>query len=257
MSDELTAVAAPSSAPTPGPAASGQAPSTPTGAENHTAATETTPSGQAPGTPKYRFKDQSEAERAHSELQRQYAKLGDPKSAAQRLALLQGLQNDPDFRTWAQNRLAKQEAGADDPETVRALQIVESVADRKARELLAPYAAQAEAVSRAAAFQALTTKYPEWREHEAGMVEALKAGVQAGIYGPGTKMSLPLLENLLHAARGADPTYAAKEHAKKLAQQRELSTQSTPGLPASGAAAAPVSSMRDAFLLAKRQLGMA
>ncbi len=257
---EATAVGeAPVAAPTPGPEATGQgAPATPAAPDNQTPATPATPSEQAPSrTPKYRFKSQDEAERAHSELQSRYSKLGDPDQAAQRLALLHGLQNDPAFRDWAKARLAEQEAGSADPETQKALQIVETVAERKAREMVAPYVAQSEAINRASVYQAMTAKYPEWREYEPAMVEAFKAGVQSGFLSPQARLTVPLLETLYHAATGSDPEYAAKAYAKTLAKKQASATQATPGLPAAAVSTGPIRSIDEAFAAAKREHGMA
>lgn len=261
MADPTAVAEAPVATPSPGLAeSSGQgAVATPSPATNPTTA-DATPSAQAAppaSTPKYRFKDQTEAERAHSELQSRYSRVGDPEQAAQMLGLLRSLQGDPEFVQWAKARLAKQEAGAGDPETVKALQIVESVAERKAREMIQPYAAHAAAVNQAAVMQAMTQKYPEWREYEAAMGEVLRQGVQSGYIAKTASLSLPFLESLYHAATARDPEFAAKAYQKKLAKLQATSTQATPGPAPSAVASGPVNNMRDALALAKKQIGMA
>jgi hypothetical protein len=260
--DESTAVASePVATSTPGPdAPAGQASGTPAAADNQPTAP-ATPAAQAPAsTPRYRFKDQAEAERAHSELQSRYSRVGDPDQAASRLALLGQLQRDPKFVEWAKARLAEQDAGAGDPETVKALQIVESVAERKARELVAPLAAQAAQVRLAAVFQAMESKHgPEWKQYQPKMAELFRKGVEAGYFSPmaNTHVSLEFVDGLYKMATGDDPDFAAKAYQKRLAAKHATSTQATPGAAANAVASGPVQSIEAAFAAAKRQHGLA
>jgi hypothetical protein len=267
MSEPVAGAVEPVAAPSPGIAdASGQggaAAATPDVAKNPEPAPAATPSEQAPAdprTPKFRFKDQHEAERAHSELQRRYSRLGDPDHATQRLALLGQLQQDPKFIEWARARLAEQETGSADPETVKALQIVEQVADRKARELMAPLAAQAAQARLAAVFQAMERKHgPEWREYQPKMAELFQRGLQAGYFASGSNFqpSLEFVEGLYAWATGGDPEFAAKAYAKKLAQKHATSTQSSPGVAPAAVNVAPAQTVSEAFRQAKAKLGIA
>lgn len=259
---ELTAVAeTPVAGAAPGTeSAAGQASSTPPAAENQTASA--TPSAQASpaeSTPKYRFKSQQEAERAHSELQSKYSKLGDPEEAASMLQFIQQLRQDPKFREWAQSRLAEQETGSTDPETVKALQIVESVADRKARELMAPLVAQHQAVRLAAVTQAMDAKHPEWRDHAEAMREKLLQGIQAGMIPPQAihNISLPFMENLYAMTIGLNPEIAAKRYEQKLKTKQAQATQATPGVAPAAVAAPSTKGLEGAFRAAMKQHGLA
>lgn len=262
MAEDTAVVEAPVAPPSPGPAApSGQASRTPPAAENQPTAP-ATPSGQgtpAEPTPKYRFKSQAEAERAHSELQSRYSKLGDPDQAAERLAFIQQLSGDPKFREWAQARLAEQETGSADPETVKALQIVESVADRKARELVAPLVAQHQAIRLAAATQQMDAAHPGWRDHADAMKAKLVEGIQAGWFHPSIvhNISLQTLENLYALTVGLDPEVAAKRYEQKLKTKQAQATQATPGVAPTAVATAPTKGLEGAFRAALKQHGLA
>lgn len=256
----------PGSAGTPAPTGA-SAPSTPAVAPNSQTA-EATPSEQAPvqsGTPTRLFKDLDSAERDYKALQARatkaeqaMAKLGDLSQAESRLALLGQLQQDPKFREWAQARLAESEAGSGDPETVKALEIVRSVAQREAQQLVAPMAAQLQSARLAAVLQAMDRKHPDWREHQEQIRDGLVAGIQAGIFAPQSvhNLSLDFLEKLYAMTVGLDEERAAKAYAKKLASKHAASTSSTPGTATTAVASAHVSSLRDAFAAAKKELGV-
>lgn len=261
MAESTAVVEASAAAPTPGTdTPAGTSPSTPATSENQPAAPAATPE-QAPSTPaakKYRFKSQDEAERAHSELQSRYSRLGDPEQAAQSLGLLTSLRNDPEFQAWAQARLAKQQTGSDDPETVKALQIVESVAERKAQQLIAPYAQQAARAQAASVVQEMTAKHPDWQQHLQPMGEAFQAGVKAGFFSPTATpiLNLTLLEGLYKWVTGGDEAFAAKAYQKALAQKHATSTQSTPGLAPGAAAPAPVKGFANLMRQTLREQGL-
>lgn len=261
MEGSTTAVETPAAASTPGPDPStGQAAaSTPAKSENQAAATAATPD-QAPSTPakKYRFKTQDEAERAHSELQSRYSRLGDPEQAAQSLSLLTSLRNDKEFQEWAKARLAKQETGSDDPETIKATEIVRNLARAEAQQMIAPYAQQAAKAQILSVVQQMTADHPDWQEHAQKMGEAFQEGVQAG-YFPRTAvpmMNLKLLKGLYNWVTGGSEEFAAKSYQKSLERKQATSTQSTPGLAPASAAPSPTKGMAAAYLATKREMGM-
>jgi hypothetical protein len=238
---------------TPGPASSQAAPATPS---------EQTP-GQG-GTPKALWNDLTSAERDYKALQAEYtktkqamAKLGDLSQAEQRLALMGQLSQDPEFVSWAKGRLAKSEAGSDDPETQKALEIVDQVAARRVQEAIAPLMAQAQSARLAAVLQAMDRKHEGWRDHADQMRDGLVAGIQAGIFPKSIvhNLSLDFLEKLYAMHIGLDPAVQAKAYAKDLARKQAASTQSTPGTAPAATAHAPVKSVHEALALARKQLG--
>jgi hypothetical protein len=85
----------------------------------------------------------------------------------------------------------------------------------------------------------------------------MRAGLQAGLFPPTTRLSLPFLEMLYHTATGKDPEFAAKQYAKSLAKKQATSTQATPGVAPNAVSSGPVKSIADAFAAAKRAHGIA
>ena len=256
-----TTAPAPSSAPASGQAAASASTPTAPDTSGSTVAPAQAPEAERTPAKKFRFKTQDEAERAHSELQGRYAKtLGDPEQAAAELALWRQVRQDKEFLDWAKARVAKQEAGSDDPETVKALQIVETVAERKARELIAPYAAQAAQARLAAVFQAMTQEHgAEWQEHRQKMAEVFQKGVQAGYFSPlaNQNPTFEFVNHLYTLATNADPEFAAKQYQKRLAQKQAQATQSSPGPAPRAIADGPSKTLEAAFAAAKRAHGLA
>ncbi len=256
-------------APTTGSAAPAPAVASTPAVESNSPTPQATPSEQAPvqsSTPKRLFNDLDSAERDYKALQARatkaeqaISKLGDLTVAEQRLALLGQLQQDPKFREWAQARLAESETGSSDPETQKALEIVRSVAQREAQQLVAPMAAQMQQARLAAVLQAMDRKHPDWREHQEKIRDGLVEGIQSGIFPQSAihNMSLPFLEKLYAMTVGLDEEHVAKTYAKKLAAKQSASTTSTSGTAPAAVAHAPVTNMREAAALAKKQLGIA
>ena len=268
MDAESTTVAGAPAEPSQGiaPGTGQAAASTPTpGPTSQT--TPATPSGQAAGngdTPKALWNDIPSAERDYKALQAEYtktkqqmAKFGDLSAAEQRLALMGQLQQDPKFVEWAKARLAEAETGSSDPETAKALEIVQQVAQRQVQEAIAPLMAQAQGARLAAVLQAMDRKHPDWREHSEAMRDGLVAGIQAGIFPQNVihKMDLKFLEQLYAMQIGLDPAVQAKAYAKDLARKQAATTQSTPGTAPAATAHAPVKSIHEALALARKQLG--
>ena len=211
-----------------------------------------------PPAPKYRFKDQTEAERAHSELQSRYSRLGDPEQAAQALSLLNSLKADEKFREWAQTRLAEQEAGSGDPETVKAMQIVEAIADRKAREMVGPiYQQEAQRRLAMVGHGMKQAHGPEWLEAKTDMDAFYMKGVQAGVFAQNSNpyLHFEITDALYKAVRGEQRE--AKAYQKKLEAKQATTTQSTPGLAPSSAAAPQTKGIEGALRAAMKQHGLA
>jgi hypothetical protein len=256
-------------APTTGQATEAPAPVSTPVAEPNSQTPQATPSESTPvqsGTPKRLFNDLDSAERDYKALQSEFtktkqslAKFGDLSQAEQRLALLGQLQQDPRFREWAQARLTESETGSADPETVKALEIVRSVAQREAQQMVAPMAAQMQQARLQATLQAMDRKHPEWREHQEQIRDGLMAGIQEGIFPQAVihNLSLPFLEKLYAMTVGLDDNHAANRYAKKLAQKQAASTSSTPGTAQTAVTGGPINSIRDAFAAAKRERGVA
>ena len=261
MDAESTTVAGAPAEPSQGiaPGTGQAAASTPTpGPTSQT--TPATPSGQAAvpgGTPRRLFNDLDSAERDYKALQSRTSKLGDLTVAEQRLALMGQLQQDPKFVEWAKARLAEAETGSSDPETAKALEIVQQVAQRQVQEAIAPLMAQAQGARLAAVLQAMDRKHPDWREHQEAMRDDLIAGIQSGMFPPTVihKMDLKFMEKLYAMQIGLDPAVQAKAYAKDLARKQAATTQSTPGTAPAATAHAPVKSIHEALALARKQLG--
>ncbi len=171
--------------------------------------------------------------------------------------MLQSLQADPKFREWAEARLAEAETGAGDPDTVKALQIVDQVASRRVQEAMAPVLAQLQGARLAAVVQAMDRKYPEWREHAEQMRDSLVKGIQDGIF-PQTavhNLSLDFMEKLYAMQLGLDADAQAKTYAKQLARKQEASTTSKSGTAPAAVAHGPVKNMHEALALARKQVG--
>jgi hypothetical protein len=241
--------------------AAGQASSTPADANNLAVATPATPSGQAAApasTPKYRFKDQSEAERAHSELQSRYSRIGDPDQAAQGLGLLGALQQDPEFLDWAKARIAKHETGSGDPETVKAIELVKSLARQEATQMVAPLAAQAARGHMEAVVAHMEKTHPGWQDYATRMGELLQQGKQLGFISPQANplLNYTMLESLYRWATGGDKGFAAKAYKAELEQKQATSTQSSPGLPVGATAPMPAKGLEGALRAAMKQHGV-
>jgi hypothetical protein len=247
------------------PAAGSAAVSTPPGPNSQAAPA--TPSEQAAvqsGTPKRLFNDLDSAERDYKALQARATKaeqalqkFGDLSQAEQRLALMGQLSQDTEFVEWAKARLAKSETGSDDPETQKAHELVNQIAERRVQAAIAPLMAQMQGAKLSAVLQAMDRKHPDWREHQEQMRDGLVAGIQAGIF-PKTvihNMSLDFLEKVYAMTIGNDPAVMAKAYAKDLARKQAATTQSTPGTAPAATAHGPVKSMHEALALARKQQG--
>lgn len=261
MSDLHAGSAAAVAAPTDSglAAPTGQASSTPPDANNQPAPV-ATPSAQAPEsprTPKYRFKDQSEAEKAHSELQSRYSRVGDPEQAAQRLALLTSLQGDPDFVEWAKARLAKQEAGSGDPETAKAVEIVNNISRARVQEAMAPVLQHMARGQIAAVVTAMEKAHgKDWMEARPEMELLFTRWTQAGLVAPNVNpyLNYDLTDALYKAVRGEDREAAA--YRKRLETKQAASTQASAGTAPVAVATPQPRGFDAAFAAAKRAHGI-
>lgn len=263
------------------PAATGQAGLAPAGS-----IAPSQPSGQpteaavqaAPATPTEQPKDQAwdsemgwkspdDAKRDYKNIQslstklaQQLKDLGDPASIKQLKEFVGQLQNDPAFLDWAAKRLAVQQTGSDDPETIKALAIVDQRAEAKARELVAPMRAFMLQQKVEKVFGEMKDKYTAgWTEHKKAMGELHMSDMQRGIVHPNAEEAFDFdyVEGLYRRVVASDPNYAAKEYEKQLTLKRSQSTTSQSGTAPTAVGHAKVNSFEEAAALARRQLGLA
>ena len=215
------------------------------------------------------FKDLPDAEQRYKALQSHFTRLtqrlsplgahGSLDQIQSNLALFQALRQDPTFQTWARAQLAQQTTGANDPETLRALQIVEQVAERKARELVEPVQERARMEQMYGTVSAVAQKYgADWSQYQEAVKQELDAGIQAGIY-PEEMNWYPtpeFLERLYLIVRSQDPNYGARQHQQRLQQLKAQQTQSQAGTAPSATAGPRANSLDEAFQAAKRELGL-
>lgn len=230
------------------------------------------PSEQAP-TPansedtEFGWKSLEDAKRDHKALQRAftknqqaYAQLGDVQTLAQERAILSQLREHPGFIQWVQTELAKEATGSGDPDTAKALQIVQEQARQIAQEAVAPlYAAHVEQKVRTT-FSAMDQEFgPEWQQLKPKMNELLQTWKRQGLVAPSVEQNFDynFVKSLYAAAAAADPQFAAKAYQKRLEQKQAHTTTSQPGTAAAATASAPATSMRDAYAQARRELGLA
>ena len=263
------------------PAATGQADLAPAGS-----IAPSQPSGQpteaaaqaAPATPTEQPKGQAwdselgwkspeDAKRDYKQLQSFSTKLaqqlkeqGDPASIKQLKEFVGQLQNDPAFLDWAAKRLAVQQTGSDDPETVKALAIVDQRAEAKAREYVAPMRAFMLQEKVKSVFGEMEKKYTAgWTEHKKAMGELHISDMRRGIVHPNTEEAFDFgyVEGLYRRVIASDPNYAAKQYEKQLTHKRSQASSSQPGTAPTAVGHAKVNSFEEAAALARRQLGLA
>jgi hypothetical protein len=226
---------------------------------------EQTPPAEADS--EFGWKSLEDAKRDHKALQRvftrnqqAYAQLGDVKTLAQERALLSQLREHPGFIQWVQAELAKEATGSGDPDTAKALQIVQDQARQIANEAVAPlYAAHVEQKVKTT-FSEMDREFgTEWQQLKPKMNELLQTWKAQGLVSPTVdhNFDFNFVRGLYAAAAAADPQFAAKAYQKRLEQKQAQTTTSQPGTPAAATATAPATSMRDAYAQARRQLGMA
>lgn len=205
-------------------------------------------------------RDYKALQSAFTKQSQAYSQLGDPRSIQEQIDILQQLREHPGFIDWVNQQIAREQAGSDDPETVKALQIVQDQARQIAAEMVAPlYATHTE--------QKVKTTFAEmdkefgvgWQQLKPKMNEILQDWKRRGFVSPQVEHNFDynFVKGLYAAAAAADPAFAAKAYQRRLEQKQANSTPSQPGTAAAATAAGPVNSMRDAYAAARRQLGLA
>lgn len=226
-----------------------------------------TEQAQPAGTSDIGWKTLADAERDYKALQAYSTKVAQALKGLGNLEVLQRerqimsqLREDPEFISWVEARLAKEQAGADDPDTVKALQIVDERARQLVEQELAPLrAAHVEQKTRTI-FSELDTKYgKEWREQRGRMGELHRSDIQRGIVSPqaDARFDFAYVEGLYQRVLGSDPEYAAKQYQRRLAQKQAQATQGQSGPAPQAVTAGKADSLEAAYAAAKRQLNMA
>lgn len=255
--------AAPINAPSPSaeqaPTTGSSTPSTEAGKAPDTTATETE---QAESKPQSRlFKDLDDAEHKYKQVQafatraaQQLKELGDPAHVKGQLQLLTELSQDPKFVEWAQARLAEEATGSGDPDTVRALEIIDARAREIANEAVAPFAAQALAQKTETVFSQMEKEHgPEWEQHAPAMLAILHDGYRRGWFHPRAEVGFDLdfVQGLYAMATAKDPQHAARSYQRRLEEKQKQSTVAQPGPATAGAP--KIKSIGDAFRAAVAQ----
>lgn len=191
--------------------------------------------------------------------QQALAQLGDLKTVQQERAILNQLREHPGFIQWVNQQLAQESAGSSDPDTMRAMQIVQNEARRIAGEAVAPlYATHIENKVKTT-FSEMDKEFgPEWQQLKPKMNEILQEWKQRGFVSPQVEHNFDygFVKSLYAAAAAADPDFAAKAYQKRLEQKQANVTVSQPGTAAAATAGGPINSMRDAYAAARRQLNL-
>lgn len=186
--------------------------------------------------------------------------MGDPQTVAQERALLAQLREHPGFISWVQQELAKEQAGSGDPDTVRALQIVEERARQVAQEMVAPlYAADVERKVQTV-FSEMDKEFgPEWGAMKPQMNAILAQWKAQGLVSEAVEQNFDynFVKGLYAAAAAHDPAGAARAYQKRLEQARTNMTVSQPGTAQAATTSPQARSMREAYAQAKRDLGVA
>ena len=260
---------APLAAPAAGDGPDATRPTAPTGPGEPSGQPGPTPGTQAAQPPSRGdarlFKDLDSAERDYKALQGAYTKitqrvasLGDLDSLDQMRAFVQQLQADPEFAEWAQQRLTRDRTGSNDPDTRKALELVQQIADERVAAAIAPLEDHAVAQRLQATFASMDKVDPEWHQYRDKMQEILQDGIRSGVFSPSVdrRFTFAFVKGLYDMAVGSDPEYAARQYQKKLAHKQQQATPSQPGTAPSAVDVGRIRSMDDAFAAAKRQLGL-
>lgn len=212
------------------------------------------------------WKDLPSAERDYKALQAEYTRLtqglsrlkpyGDITSISERLAQVEQLRQHPEFQTWVQGQIAKAQTGSQDPDTLRALQLIDQIADEKVRTALAPIEAERVQARMKDTFAAMDQKHgPEWQAARPAMKAYLEAQIARGIISPAVDRSfdLPFVESLYFAVAAQDPNFGASQYQKRLEAKRQASISASPGTAPSAIGGGKIGSIDEAFAAAKRQ----
>lgn len=188
-----------------------------------------------------------------------YAQLGDVNTLRQEREILSQLREHPGFIDWVNQQIAQEQAGSSDPDTMRALQIVQEQARQIAGEMVAPlYATHIEQKVKTT-FSEMDKEFgPEWQQLKPKMNEILQSWKRQGLVSPQVEhnFTYDFVKSLYAAAAAADPAFAAKAYQKRLEQKQANSTVSQPGTASAATAGGPINSMRDAYAAARRQLNL-
>lgn len=268
--DELTPTASAPAAPSVGdaapPTSHGSAdPSPASGSTSSAAPAASTPTSETKAS-RFGWKSMEEAESRYLGLQRELSQhvarvssLGDLNQAAERLALVDALTRDPKFLTWAQQRTAEEQAGASDPDTMRALSIIDARVQEGIAQAVAPLQAQAVETRLKSTFAQMDQMHgPEWQEFKPQMQAILQEGIRSGHFSPDveTNFDLRFVNGLFAMATAGDPNFAAKAHARRLSAKQSTSTTAQPGTAPSAIGSGRAYSIQEAAAMARKQLGM-
>lgn len=201
---------------------------------------------------------QSAYTRATQAIQPLVQQHGDLNAIQQNLQILNQLREHPGFIKWVQEQVAEEQTGSKDPDTVRALQVVQDMARQEAQQMVAPLYAQHIQNKVQTVFSEMDKEYgQEWQQLKPKMNEILQDWKRQGLVSPQVEhnFNYQFVKSLYAAAAAADPDFAAKAYQKRLEQKQANVTTSQPGTAAAATAAGPIRSMRDAYAAALREHG--
>lgn len=204
-------------------------------------------------------RDYKEIQRAYTRATQLLGQLGDPDAIQQERALLAELRNNPEFVSWVEQQIAQQQVGNADPDTMRALQVIDQRAHQIAQSYVAPLQAAALEQKAEAVFAAMDQKHgAEWTAMRPRMREILQQGQRQGIFAPSveTNFDLAFVDGLYSMAVGADPEFAATQYQKRLAQKQAQTTTREPGTAPAAVGTGSARSFEEAYQQARQQLGL-
>lgn len=213
------------------------------------------------------WKSREDAERDYKQVQawntklsQQMASLGDLNELTRERQILAELRNDPEFLSWVEARIAKEQAGDSDPETIKALQIVDARAKQIAEQAIAPMRATLLEQKTKTIFSEMDTAYgKEWRDKRGDMNALHQSDIRRGFVAPQAdqRFDFDYVDALYKRVLASDPDYAAKQYQRKLAHKQSQATQSQPGAAPSTIGDGKATTFEAAYANAKRSLGLA
>ena len=223
--------------------------------------------GAAPAPPGL-FASMEHAERDYKALQAYSTRMaqamatlqpyGAPDRIVGDLEALGRLRQDGEFQEWLKSRAAKDAAGSGDPETVKALDLINQIVESRIAEKLAPLQQENTAARMQSVFAKMDQTHPDWRGYMQTMHQRLMAGIQAGRLSPKvlTDFDMDFVEDLYLTTAARDPKWASTKHQARLAETKKIAIPSEPGTAPKAIGPRQASSLAEAFKMAKESLGV-
>lgn len=224
----------------------------------------TAPVPSAPGlpaSPPAPEKDTTDWKKRYDDTRTHLESLGGLDTIQQRMRFLEGLTQDPAFMKWASERLAAQQTGQEtvDPDTMKALTLVRSLAQQEAAQMVAPLHAQALAAKAKAVFAEMDKQHEGWQALKPQMLALHQRRIEQGLVNKTAELSFDYdyVADLYRAVAARDPEWGAREYQRSLTAKQANVTTASPGTAPSAVGQPKAGSLREAYAQAKRQHGLA